>query len=54
MQDVAERMGMSDNTVTWNIRQGYLRGQFDGYRYLITPAAFREWAELYYEDGAED
>ncbi len=47
--EVAERMSMHANSILWNIRQGYLKAEFDGYRYSIHPQDFREWRDLCYE-----
>lgn len=51
---IARLMGLHFNTVLWNIRQGYLNAEFDGYRYLIKPEDYQEWRERYYEPEEED
>jgi hypothetical protein len=47
---IALKMGLHPNTILWNIRQGYLRAKFDGYRYLIKPEDYIEWREKFYEE----
>ena len=51
--EVAENMGLHQNTVLWNIRQGYLKATFDGYRYNIRPQDVRAWVEEFYKGDDE-
>jgi len=42
-------MGMHSNSVLWNIREGFLKAKYDGYRYLITESDYENWKEKYYD-----
>jgi len=46
--EAAQRVGLSANAVLWNIRQQYLRAQYDGYRYWIHPVDLEEFRRTFY------
>jgi excisionase family DNA binding protein len=39
---------MSENAIRWNLRKGYLKGIFDGYRWRIDRHDLERWREEYY------
>ena len=44
----AKLMSLHPNTILWNIRQGYLKARYDGYRYLIRLSDLKQFREDYY------
>ena len=46
----AAAVGMSENAIRWNLRKGYLKGIFDGYRWRIKPQDLERWREDYYSE----
>jgi excisionase family DNA binding protein len=49
VREAAERMGLHTNSILWNIRQGYLRARYDGYRYYIHPQDLQRFEEEFYK-----
>ena len=48
--EAAASVGMSENAIRWNCLKGYLKADFDGYRWKIKPRALKRWREEYYSD----
>ncbi len=49
--EAAVLVDLSENTIRWNLRKGYLKGDFDGYRWKIKPQDLERWREDYYSEG---
>jgi len=49
--EAAALVGMSENAIRWNCKKGYLKGDFDGYRWRIKPQDLERWREEYYSEG---
>ncbi len=52
--EAAKRAGLHRNTILWNIRQGYLRASYDGYKYRIDPRSLSSFRKKYYESAKEE
>lgn len=48
VEEVADMMEMSKNSIRWNLRKEYLRGHNDGYRWRIRLEDVERWREEYY------
>lgn len=48
--EAAASVGMSENAIRWNCLKGYLKADFDGYRWRIKPQDLERWREEYYSD----
>ena len=44
----ATSMGLSRNSILWNIRRGYLKAHYDGYRYRIHLDDLKEFRDRFY------
>ena len=49
--EAAALVDLSENAIRWNLRKGYLKGSFDGYRWRIERHELDRWHQDYYVEG---